>query len=208
MGVELYFDVGSPYSFLAVERAERVLGELPELRPVLLGGLFKLAGRQSWGVGDPALREAGMLEIESRATAYNLPAIRWPKPWPGNYLTAMRIATWADAQGASAAFAFSAGRRLFLRGCDLAQDDECAAAAEEAGLDGIEALRAAARPEIKQALREATDAAFARGVIGVPTVAVGDELFWGDDRLEDANVARGPRPTGQSVGCSVPLGTP
>src|SRR4051812_78879 len=186
MGPVLYFDVGSPYSFLAVERAQRVFGELPPLRPVLLGGLFKLAGRASWGVGDPALREAGMLEVESRATAYDLPAIRWPRPWPGDYLTAMRIATWADSQGACAAFAFSAGRRLFLRGRDLSLDDECAAAAEEAGLDGIEALRAAQDPAVKQALRDATERAFARGVLGVPTVAVGDELFWGDDRLEDA----------------------
>jgi 2-hydroxychromene-2-carboxylate isomerase len=84
MGAELYFDVGSPYSFLAVERAPRVLGEPPVLKPVLLGGLFKLGGRTSWGVGDPALREAGMLEVESRATAYDLPAIRWPRPWPGD----------------------------------------------------------------------------------------------------------------------------
>src|ERR1700760_3517052 len=113
MGPVLYFDVGSPYSFLALERAERVLGAAPELRPVLLGGLFKLAGRASWGVGDPALREAGMLEGEARGGASALPAIRWPKPWPGDYLTAMRVATWADAQGAGAAFAFAAGRRLF-----------------------------------------------------------------------------------------------
>src|ERR671938_398031 len=80
MGAELYFDVGSPYSFLAIERAERVLGELPRLKPVLLGGLFKLGRRSSWGVGNPALREAGMLEVESRAMAYDLPAIRWPRP--------------------------------------------------------------------------------------------------------------------------------
>src|SRR3954465_1565800 len=125
--LELYFDVGSPYSFLAVERAERVFGELPQLRPVLLGGLFKLGGRASWGVGDPALREAGMLEVESRATAYDLPAIRWPKPWPAATATAMRVATWAAAQGAGAAFAFAAGRRAFLGGCDLAQPAEVAA---------------------------------------------------------------------------------
>jgi 2-hydroxychromene-2-carboxylate isomerase len=186
-----------------------VLGAPPDLRPVLLGGLFKLAGRASWGVGDPALREAGMLEVESRATAYDLPAIRWPKPWPGVYLTAMRVATWADAQGACAPFAFAAGRRLFLRGCDLSREEECAAAAEDAGLDGREALRAAADPEVKRALREATEAAFARGVIGVPTVAVGDELFWGDDRLEDAaKLALGPRPTGHTVQSGVPSGTP
>ena len=184
--VQLYFDVGSPYSFLGLERAERVLGELPELCPVLLGGLLMLGGRSSWGVGDPALREAGMLEVESRATAYDLPAIRWPKPWPGDYLTAMRIATWAKSQGACVAFAFAAGRRLFLRGCDLSLDEERAAAADEAGLDGIAALRAAHDPPVKAALRSATEEAFARGVIGVPTVAVGDELFWGDDRLEAA----------------------
>src|SRR5262245_43328013 len=141
--VQLYFDVGSPYSFLALERAERVFGELPELRPVLLGGLFELTGRTSWGVGDPALRAAGMPAIEWRATAYDRPAIRCPKPWPGDYLTAMRIATWAKSQGACTAFAFAAGRRLFLRGADLSLEDECAAAAEQAGLDGIEALRAA-----------------------------------------------------------------
>jgi|tagenome__1003787_1003787.scaffolds.fasta_scaffold20802417_2 2-hydroxychromene-2-carboxylate isomerase len=186
MPPELYFDVGSPYSFLAVERAERVLGELPELRPVLLGGLFKLSGRSSWGVGDPALREAGMLEVESRATAYDLPAIRWPRPWPGDYLIAMRIAAWADARRAGPAFAFAAGRRLFLAGRDLTLADGCAAAAEEAGLDGTEALRAAGRPEVKAALRRATEQAYARGVVGVPTVAVGGELFWGDDRLEEA----------------------
>src|SRR4051812_10501606 len=153
MRPELYFDVGSPYSFLALERGERVLGELPELRPVLLGGLFKLTGRSSWGVGDPALREAGMLEVESRATAYDLPAIRWPRPWPGDYLTAMRIATWADAQGACAAFAFAAGRRLFLRGCDLSLDEQCAAAADEAGVGGLEAPRGAPGPGGKQGPR-------------------------------------------------------
>ena len=195
MGVELYFDVGSPYSFLAVERAERVLGEAPRLRPVLLGGLFKLAGRASWGVGDPALREAGMLEVESRAMAYDLPAIRWPKPWPGDYLAAMRVAVWADAQGACAAYAFAAGRRAFLRGCDLSLDSEIAAAAEEAGLDGGAALVAARDPAVKLALREATEAAFARGVLGVPTVAVGDRLLWGDDRLEAAAMPPQPAAT-------------
>src|SRR5437764_10862015 len=111
MGAVLYFDVGSPYSFLALERAERVLGAVPELRPVLLSRLQELAGRGSWGAGDPALREAGMLEVESRATAYDLPAIRWPKPWPGDTVLAMRVATWAGARGAGAAFAFAAGRR-------------------------------------------------------------------------------------------------
>ncbi len=182
----LYFDVGSPYSFLAVERVEDVLGEAPEFRPVLLGGLFRLAGRSSWSVGDPARRAAGMLEIESRAAAYGLPAIRWPRPWPGDYLTAMRIATWAHGLGAGADYAYAGGRRAFLAGRDLTQPGEAAAAAADAGLDREEAARAARDPAIKGALREATEAAYARGVFGVPTLAIGDELFWGDDRLEEA----------------------
>jgi 2-hydroxychromene-2-carboxylate isomerase len=185
----LYFDVGSPYSFLAVERAEAVLGEAPVLVPVLVGGLFRLAGRASWAVGDPAVREAGMLTIESRATAYGLPAIRWPRPWPGDYLTAMRIATWADRHGAGPDYAFAAGRRAFLGGRDLSLADEAAAAAADVGLDPREAVAAAQDPAIKAGLRSATEAAFARGVFGVPTLALGDALFWGDDRLEDAAAA-------------------
>jgi 2-hydroxychromene-2-carboxylate isomerase len=59
-------------------------------------------------------------------------------------------------------------------------------AAEQAGLDRRQAGSAAGDPQVKRALRDATDAAHALGVYGVPTLAVGDELFWGDDRLEDA----------------------
>jgi 2-hydroxychromene-2-carboxylate isomerase len=59
-------------------------------------------------------------------------------------------------------------------------------AAVEAGLEREAARAAMEDPRIKAALRAATDAAHARGVFGVPTVAIGDELFWGDDRLEDA----------------------
>jgi 2-hydroxychromene-2-carboxylate isomerase len=159
-----------------------VLGAAPELRPVLLSRLHALAGRTHWSSGDPALREAGMLEVESRATAYDLPAIRWPKPWPGDSTAAMRVATWAR----SAAFARAATRRAFLGGCDLSLPDELAAAAREAGLDGDAALRATADPDVARALDDATRAAFARGVTGVPTIAVGDRLFYGDDRLEEA----------------------
>jgi 2-hydroxychromene-2-carboxylate isomerase len=178
-----------------VERAEAVLGEAPVFVPVLVGGLFRLARRSSWAVGDPAVREAGILTIESRAAAYGLPAIRWPRPWPGDYLIAMRIATWADRLGAGPDYAFAAGRRAFLAGRDLSLIEQASAAAAEVGLDVREAAAAAHDPAIKASLRSATEAAFARGVFGVPTLAIGAELFWGDDRLDDAAAAlRRPRP--------------
>jgi 2-hydroxychromene-2-carboxylate isomerase len=68
-------------------------------------------------------------------------------------------------------------------------------AAQEAGLERRAAERAMSDPLIKAKLRDATDAAHARGVFGVPTVAIGDELFWGDDRLEDAVAQLGTQPT-------------
>ena len=184
----LYFDVGSPFVYLTAERAERVLGVDPIWQPVLLGGLFKLTGRSSWARGDAEQRETGMRDIEERAARYGLPAMRWPDPWPGDYLTAMRAATWAQSQGAAKAFALAATRRAFVEGRDLSLTEEVLAALAAAGLDADPS--ALADPGIKLALREATDAAHDRGVFGVPTVAVGDELFWGDDRLDEAVVAQ------------------
>jgi 2-hydroxychromene-2-carboxylate isomerase len=180
----LYFDVGSPFVYLAAERIERVLGGDPVWQPVLLGGLFKLTGRSSWARGDAERRRTGMADIEARAARYGLPPMRWPDAWPGDYLTAMRAATWAQTQGAAKAFALAAVRRAFVEGRDLSLADEVLSAARAAGLDPD--AEAFSHPAIKLALREATEAAHARGVFGVPTVAVGDELFWGDDRLEDA----------------------
>jgi 2-hydroxychromene-2-carboxylate isomerase len=183
----LYFDVGSPFSYLAVERAAHVLGFEPAFQPVLLGALFAARGHGSWAAaGDPARRAAGMLDVQSRAAAYGLPPVRWPRPWPGDYIAAMRIATWAQLQGAAGTFAQAAGRRAFVHGRDLSRPSEAAAAAAAAGLDPDAAIRATGDPAIKAALREATEAAFARGVRGVPTLAVGGAVFWGDDRLEDA----------------------
>ena len=157
-------------------------------QPVLLGGLFKLNGRGSWARTER--REEGMAEVERRAAEYGLPPIRWPDGWPSNYLTAMRAATWAQRQGAVRAFAVAATRRGFVHGRDLAVVDEVLAAVQDAALDRDEAAAAIADPAIKLALREATEAAHARGVFGVPTIAVGGELFWGDDRLEEAAAAR------------------
>jgi 2-hydroxychromene-2-carboxylate isomerase len=77
-------------------------------------------------------------------------------------------------------------RDAFQKGVDLSLPEHVLAAAESAGLDPVEVERATQDPEIKLALREATDVAHALGVLGVPTVAVGSKLFWGDDRLEEA----------------------
>jgi 2-hydroxychromene-2-carboxylate isomerase len=184
--VTFYFDLGSPYAYLSAERIAGLLPEPVQWQPLLLGGLFKLTGRSSWALGDHRRRQAGMAEIERRAVSYRLPPIRWPDPWPSDYLTAMRVATFAFDAGRGREFAMRAFRDAFQRGRDLAVPAHVFDAAAGAGLDRREAEHAARDQQVKLALREATDAAFELGVIGVPTLAVGDQLLWGDDRLDEA----------------------
>jgi 2-hydroxychromene-2-carboxylate isomerase len=181
-----YFDVGSPYAYLAAERLDRVLPGDVRWQPVLLGGLFKLTGRSSWALGDYRRRQAGMAEIERRARGYGLPPIVWPDPWPTDYLGAMRVVTWAFQVGRGREMAGYAFRDAFQRGRELSIEAHVLAAASAAGLARGEARDAMRDPEVKRALREATESAHALGVFGVPTLAVAGELFWGDDRLEDA----------------------
>jgi 2-hydroxychromene-2-carboxylate isomerase len=190
-----YFDLGSPFAYLTAERIGEILPEPVAWQPVSLGALFKLSGRSSWSLGDPARRQAGMAEVQRRAHAYGLPPLHWPDPWPGNYLMAMRAAIYTERVGGMHEFVSCAFRNAFQRGHDLSVAERVLEAAADAGLDP-DAVDAATRAdEIKLALREATDAAHRLGVFGVPTVAVNRELFWGDDRLEQAaSRMRGSRP--------------
>jgi 2-hydroxychromene-2-carboxylate isomerase/uncharacterized cupin superfamily protein len=181
-----YFDLGSPFAYLAAERLHDVLPASVQWQPVSLGALFKLTDRSSWGLGDPKRRQAGMVEIERRARLYGLSPVRWPDHWPGNYLMAMRAATFAYRTGHGREFTTQAFRSAFQEGLDLSVPAHVLQAAQNAGLDPQEVEQATQAPEIKLALREATDAAHSLGVFGVPTIAIDDELFWGDDRLEDA----------------------
>ena len=184
-----YFDLGSPYAYLTAERISDVLPSPVTWQPVSLGALFKLAGRSSWSLGDPSRRAAGMAEVERRAEQYGLPPVRWPDPWPSNYLFAMRVATFAFQAGRGGELALQAFRAAFQRGHDLALHEHVLQAAAEVGLDSQTVSGAADDPEIKLALRAATDAAHELGVFGVPTIAVPGEMFWGDDRLSDAAAA-------------------
>src|SRR5437763_4334852 len=177
----------SPYAYLTAERIDEVFDEPPTWQPVLLGGLFRANGRSSWAVGDEQRRAAGIAEIERRARSLGLPPLRWPERWPTSSLHAMRVAVHARRSGREREYASQAFRTAFAEGRDLGELDSVLAAAAAAGLEGVEA--ALEDRSVKDELREVTDAAHARGVFGVPTVAVGDELFWGDDRLEEAAAA-------------------
>lgn len=189
--VVFYFDLGSIYSYLAAERISRLFSEAglaqPEWQPILLGGIFKRYGRSSWMHGPE--REEGMRECERRAAEYGLLPVRWPDPCPGNTLYAMRVATYAKSIGRTVSFALAAFRQAFAGGRDLTDPDNVAIAAAACEMHPNAIAKAAASDGVKRRLIEATELAGDLGVRGVPTVRVGEQIFWGDDRLEEAVTA-------------------
>jgi 2-hydroxychromene-2-carboxylate isomerase len=189
--VVFYFDLGSIYSYLAAERISRLFSDAeiqqPEWQPILLGGIFKRYGRSSWMLGPE--REEGMRECERRASEYGLLPVRWPDPCPGNTLYAMRVATYAKSIGRSVSFALAAFRQAFAGGRDLTDPDNVAIAAAACEMHPNAIAKAAASDGVKRRLIAATELAGDLGVRGVPTVRVGEQIFWGDDRLEEAVTA-------------------
>ena len=178
----LYFDLASPYAYLAVARAAHVLPARPELEPVLLGAIFQWRGSGSWA--DTASRTTHVNEIEARARRYGLPALTWPRAWPANSLAAMRAATWAKGHGRVDEFAQAVFRAEFVRGQDIADVAVLSECAVEAGLEAGQLADAIAQPALKDELRKATTAAWEAGVRGVPTLIEGMTVYYGDDQLE------------------------
>jgi 2-hydroxychromene-2-carboxylate isomerase len=179
-----YYDLGSPYSYLSAERLQRVLPVMPVWQPILLGGIWQRSGGRSWGVTDE--REAGQAEVERRAQEYGLMPVRWPEGWPNNTLKAMRAAVFAQSIGRAVAFSLAAFRQAFAGGRDLSEVDNVLIAAAACELHPNAILKAIETQSVKDKLREVTAEAYDRGVRGVPTIAVGDDLFYGYDRLEEA----------------------
>jgi len=176
----------SPYSWFAAERIDRLL---PRARwtGVLAGAIFKATGRVSWGMTDR--RAAGMADCEARAAAYGLGPIRWPQAWPTSDLMVARAMAFAEQCGELKPFALAAMRLSFLEGADLGELASVLEAGRRAGIDEGKLQGATADQAIKDALRRSTEEVLALGVFGVPTVAIGRELFWGDDRLDEASEA-------------------
>ena len=179
-----YYDLGSPYSYLSAERLQALLPVVPAWQPILLGGIWQQSGGMSWGVTED--REVGQAEVERRAEQYGLMPVRWPDGWPNNTLKAMRVATFAQSIGRAVAFSLAAFRQAFAGGRDLSEVDNILIAAAACELHPNAILKALETQSVKDQLRAATAEAYARGVRGVPTIAVGDQLFYGDDRLEEA----------------------
>jgi 2-hydroxychromene-2-carboxylate isomerase len=183
--LEFFFDYASPYSYLASTQVEAVAqrtGAELRWRPFLLGAVFKATGNQT--PSSTANKAAWLAKDLLDWTSYlGLPPFRMPDSFPINSLKADRLGLVAAEQGRIAAFTHAAFRAAFVDGKDLTDPQVLAELARAAELDPAQALAKAESQEIKDALRRNTDEALARGAFGAPTFFVGDELFFGNDRL-------------------------
>lgn len=184
-----YYDTSSPYAYLAASRVDDVLPEPPEWRPIAFGGIVQRLDKVPWSFNPD--RQADFDEIARRAAERGLPEVRYPEGWPvETYSVApLRAALLASDEEQLRAVSRELFRTMFAEGRHLADVDAVLDAAERAGMDRARVREGIAREDIKQRLRAQTDDALAAGVTGVPTVAVGEQLYWGDDRLEDAAAA-------------------
>ena len=178
--VSWVFDVISPFAYLAFSRLE----ELPDgvelqLVPVLLAALLDHFGQR--GPAEiPPKRRFTYRFVLWRARRLGLP-LRMPPAHPFNPLAALRliIAAGSDRRAAGTVL-----RAVFGEGRDVTDPAVIADLAEQLGVANPQA--ALADPAVKQRLRDNTEWACARGVFGVPTVVIGEELFWGHDAIDMA----------------------
>jgi 2-hydroxychromene-2-carboxylate isomerase len=182
-----FYDFSSPYSYISAYRVDDVLPVRPRWQPILFGALVAAIGKTPWSLREGRARDAQMRECEDRAAMLGLP-LNWPRDWPlGTYsILAGRAALVAEEQGRLREFSRAAFNQGLGRGRDLTDLAVVLEAASEAEIDPMAVSQGVETDRIKDRLRRVTEAAVEIGVSGIPTVKIGRDLFWGDDRLEDA----------------------
>jgi 2-hydroxychromene-2-carboxylate isomerase len=196
MILQFWFEFASTYSYLSAMRIEAVCrdrGVAIDWQPFLLGPIFR---EQGWGTSPfnlyPAKGRYMWRDLERRCARYGIP-FRRPGEFPRNGLLPARIAVLGRAEPWLPAFVRAVYRANFAEDRDIAMPEVVGAALQEAGGPADLTARAGA-PEAKALLRGQTERAQALGLFGAPSFLAGGELFWGDDRLEDATEWAAGRP--------------
>jgi 2-hydroxychromene-2-carboxylate isomerase len=187
--IECWFEFGSNYSYLSLMRIEALAldaGVALRYRPFLLGPVFRELGWQSSPFAEQKEKgEYVWRDMARRAAKYGIP-FRRPSTFPRRALLPMRVAL----VGAHQAWMGEYCRRIMLQNWAHDREIDDAAVVLEALRELVDdphaVLAAAGTQEVKEALRAQTAKARALGIFGAPTFIVDGEMFWGDDRLEDA----------------------
>ncbi|GAP36580.1 2-hydroxychromene-2-carboxylate isomerase [Piscinibacter sakaiensis] len=193
--VQFLFDFGSPNAYLShrvIPGIEARCGRRFEYVPILLGGLFKLTGNRSpveAYAGIPKKLAYERLELQRFVARHGLQAYRPNPHFPVNTLQIMRGAVAARRLGCFAPYVEAVFAGMWEQGRKLDEPDQIAAVLGAAGLDTDALVAAAQSPEVKAELLANTQSACDRGAFGSPSFLVGDELYFGKDRLRDVEEA-------------------
>ena len=187
-GIDFWFSLGSTYTYLTVSRLQAVAakeGIRFNWRPFSVRAIMREQNNIPF-VGKPVKTAYMWRDIERRAAMYGLQA-KVPAPYPlKEFDLAHRVALLGIAEGWGEAYIVASYRRWFVDGQEPGVDPNLSASLAEAGQDSSQILKRAAAEEIGRKYDTETAEARRLGVFGSPTFAVGGELFWGDDRLDDA----------------------
>jgi 2-hydroxychromene-2-carboxylate isomerase len=187
-GLDFWYSIGSTYTYLTVMRiadAAAEAGVAVRWRPFNVRHVMTVQNNIPFK--DKPEKTAYMWRVvERRAQRYGF-HVRLPAPYPlPELVLANQVAALGAAEGWGEAYTQAAYRCWFEAGQPAGEDPNLSASLEAAGQDPARVLEAAQSEETVRMLAKATDEAMALGIFGAPSFAVGKEIFWGDDRLEDA----------------------
>ena len=189
MPLEFWFEFASTYSYPAamrIEQAAAARGVAFVWRPFMLGPIFAAQGRTDSPFNLFFAKGRYMWrDLERRCAGYGLP-FRKPSRFPRSGLLAARVALAAEGQPWLPDFVRSVYRANFALDREISDRSEIARLLEELGIAANPVIARAEAAENKERLRSMTECAHNRGIFGAPTLLYGEELFWGDDRIEDA----------------------
>jgi 2-hydroxychromene-2-carboxylate isomerase len=190
--VEFHFDFGSPNAYLAhrvIPQIEARTGVKFEYVPVLLGGVFKATNNVSPGVSLAGIRnkpEYSGIETQRFLKAYGVEGYNPNPHFPVNTLQIMRGAVFAQRQDYFERYVDEVYRHMWREGKKMDDAEIIQAAFTESKLPIEEIIQGSLDPAVKKRLIENTEASVARGTFGSPTFFVGEEIFFGKDKLRDA----------------------
>ncbi len=188
--LDFWYDFASTYSYLSAMRIEALAGEaglIVRWRPILLGPIFQAQGLNGSPFSQYPLKGKYMWrDMERRCRRYGL-QLKRPATFPQNSLTAARVALAGREAGWTPAFTRACFTLEFGEGQPIQDEAVVVEALRRAGVDPAKALAAAKNEDVKGRLRAETELAKSLGMFGAPSFVTPDgELFWGDDRLDDA----------------------
>ena len=187
--VEFHFDFGSPNAYFAhaiIPAIETRTGATFNYVPVLLGGVFKLTNNQAPMVQFKDIKnklEYQRLETQRFVKKHGLNRFRMNPHFPVNTVQIMRGAVAAEMDGRLAAYVDAVFRHMWEEGKKMDDPEIIRAALDASGLDGTRTLQRIQEPAVKDRLLKHTEGSVARGTFGSPTFFVGEEMFFGKDRL-------------------------